>query len=192
MHNDGIYTEVYKGYTIEVYRDDGDDSPDSWADGSLFLVANHRDFYVKPPKGSTFDSVASDYRKTHHAFPLEAYIHGGVSLSLAGGGRFPDRRWDVSQLGAVFVSKATLKSKAEARRAALGLVEAWNHYLSGEVYGYVIKKPNVCSACGHDEAETVGSCWGFYGDYEKGALAEARSVVDAIVERKAKGKGKKS
>lgn len=188
--DNAIYTEQRKGYTIAIHRDEGDSSPSDWADTNLFLVANHRCFYVVPPKGSTFESVAADHRKTHHIFGLEAYIHSDVSLSLAGEGKFTDRDFDVSQIGAVFVSKQEFGGKAEARKVAEGLVSTWNEYLSGDVYGYVVTKANACKTCGHDEPEQVGSCWGFYGSYEDGALAEARSFVDA--EAKGAKKPKKS
>ena len=166
MTENEIYTEKKNGLTIKIFQDDNPQSPEEWGDDSLFLVADHRDFYVTPPKNSTTESVVKDYNKTHHVFGLEAYIHSGVVLALSREGNFPDRQWDVSQLGAVFVGKKDYPAKAQARKAALGLIESWNDALAGNVYGYVVED---------ERKEHIDSCWGFYGDYDKsGILDQAR------------------
>lgn len=111
-----------------------------------------------------------DLFNKYHVFGLEAYIHSGVSLALSHEGNFPDRRWDVSQLGAVLIAKTEAKTNAKARKIAQGLIETWNEYLSGNVYGYQIEDA---------EGNEIESCWGFYGDYDSkgGALSEAKSIV---------------
>ena len=57
-----------------------------------------------------------------------------------------------------------------ARKAALGLIQEWNDYLSGNVYGYVVED---------ERGEHLDSCWGFYGDYnaDGGCLSEARTAA---------------
>ena len=109
----------------------------------------------------------------YHVFPLEAYIHSGVRLALVSDAApFPDRRWDVSVLGAVFVAKTEFKTRARCEKLARGHVDTWNDYLSGNVYGFQIEGPND---------ESIDSCWGFFGDYDApgGALHEARDIVKA-------------
>lgn len=132
-------------------------SPSEYADVSLFIVANHRDFYVAEPGEKRVPVSASDllkkYKKTHWIFPMEAYIHSGVVLALSGEGNFPDRRWDVSQLGYVFAAKSEWRLSAKAREAALAHIEDWNRYLLGDVWGYVIED---------DDGTHVDSCWGYY------------------------------
>jgi hypothetical protein len=113
-------------------------------------------------KSQDFDEClndeAKDYCKKYHIFGLEAYIHSGVSLSLSHEGNFPDRQWDVSQLGLVFASKKEWKSRAKARKAALGLIETWNCSMSGDVYGCVREEYD------QDKKQIKeDSCWGFYG-----------------------------
>lgn len=161
MH-DPIEVKTLGNLTIKIFPDQDPMSPDEWQDNNVFLIANHRDFYVEPPKDSTFDSVVSDYKKTHHIFLLEAYIHSGVSLALSKEGGFPDRQWDVSQLGAVFVSKDEAETKAKARTIALSLIKTWNQYLSGDVYDFMIEDK---------DGNHVDSCGGFYGEDE--AMQEA-------------------
>lgn len=112
--------------------------------------------------------------KQFHVFGLEAYIHSGVSLSLSNEGNFPDRQWDVSQLGAVLISKKEFKTRAKAKKCAQGLIEAWNDYLSGNIYGYQIED---------NEGYEIDSCYGFYGDYEKNALQEARNTIDHMTNK---------
>lgn len=170
--DDGLTIEKTKdGYEARyLVQDDNADSPKEWADESLFLVADHRDFCVKPIGNSTFETVTSDYKNTHYIFGLEAYIHSGVVLALSQEGNFPDRNCDTSQLGAVFVSKKEWPDKAAARDAALGLIKTWNMYLCGDVYGIVKETYD------HDKNHLhQDSCWGFYG--HKDALEALKTEI---------------
>lgn len=126
-------------------------------------------------------------RKGWKVFLVSSYIHGGIALALAGSiedARFPDRQWDVSHVGAILI-----KDDGEwwgdddgltdecAGEVAQSHVKAWNQYLNGEVYGYIVERPVTCEKCGHTEYEDLDSCWGFYGlDYCK---EEAELVADA-------------
>lgn len=159
------------GLTVKIYQDEDAQSPREYGDEGLFIVANHRDFYVPEPgeKRVTddYETIVNRWKKTHWVFPLEAYIHSGVVLALSHEGNFPDRQWDVSQLGAVFVAKKEWNTKAKARKAALQYVETWNQYLSGDVYGYVIED---------EDGNNLESCWGFYGlEY---ATQEAKQAAE--------------
>lgn len=97
-------------------------------------------------------------------FPVSAYIHSGVSLRL-GHCSFPfdDAGWDTSHVGCVLASKGEWRLRKSAEKCAEGLIETWNQYLSGDVWGYTV--------------EGMGdSCWGMYGyDY---CLQEAKNAVD--------------
>ena len=59
-----------------------------------------------------------ELNKKYFYFGLEAYIHSGVVLALSHEGNFPDRQWDVSQLGLVFVAKTEAKTREKARKLA--------------------------------------------------------------------------
>lgn len=173
-----IETIKHRGKTICIYQDEDAQSPQEYGDNGMFLVAGHRDFYVGPPgqeRGFDVAQVIEDHRETHWVFPLEAYIHSGVALALSGEGNFPDRQWDVSQLGAVLCAKKEWRLQKSARRAALSYVQTWNQYLSGDVYGYVV-----------DEGGADKSCWGFYGLAY--CITEAKSVADSIIERERKAR----
>ncbi|MFA5186882.1 MAG: hypothetical protein WC551_10420 [Patescibacteria group bacterium] len=182
---------VTPGYTVRyIVRDDDAQSPDEGRDDGLFLVGYHRDFYTDHGKKISEDLArqimaagrvrtveeddeisgeAREWRKSHHIFPLEAYIHSGVSLALSHEGNFPDRQWDVSQLGLVFVSKKEWRTRKAAEKAARAHVETWNQYLSGDVWGIVRED--------YREDKTLiehEECWGYYGEEyaKKAALTE--------------------
>jgi hypothetical protein len=187
-----IHEETRNGYSIKIYPDyDYSETPDDWGNDDVFLVAFHRDFTVerdgfdietmravmnggKYEDGSKHER-AQEILHDYHIFGLEAYIHSGVHLSLSHEGNYPDRQWDVSQLGCVMVEKKSARMKKTARERALGLLETWNAVLEGSVYGYVV------------EDETHGttfneSCWGYieteYPIEKTYVLQEARSVAD--------------
>lgn len=146
-------------FSLEIVQDTDAMSPAEWED-SMFLIADHSQFFVPPtPKRRNFDmsEEIAERKQTHHIFPVEAYIHSGVRLALANCGNFPDRQWDVSLCAVIFAARSEWKTKSSAVKAALAKVNEWNEYLSGDVWGCVIKDEN---------GYTVDSCWGFYGhDY---------------------------
>lgn len=151
--------EKRKVAIAKIIQDEMTESPSAWADEDIFLVGGHRKFYVPFSGQKTIDldiyrKGCEKREKTHWIFPLEAYIHSGVSLALRGEGNFPDRQWDVCTVGSVFVSKKEWEFEKEARKAAIFLIEEWNIYLSGDVYGVVIED---------EEGNELGSCWGYYG-----------------------------
>lgn len=189
MTQETIYEEERAGHTIKIYPDyDYQETPDDWGDDGMFLVAFHRDFTVERDgfgvetmrsvmnKGKDEDGEkderAMEILHDYHVFGLEAYIHSGVSLSLSYEGNSPDRRWDVSQLGVVMVSKKEFRLRKTAHTRALQLLESWNACLSGSVYGFVVEK----------DGERVDSCWGFveteYPIEKTYVLKEARSMAD--------------
>lgn len=49
------------------------------------------------------------------------------------------------------------------------MIETWNDYLSGQVYGFQVYKDD----------EQIDSCYGFYGDEGmKYAISEAKNIID--------------
>ena len=161
---------------LRIEQDQDAQSPAEWQDNGLFLVAGHRDFWVAVPGMEKdwrgYDSMRElipDKEAEYHVFMVEAYIHGGIRLALANQGNFPDRRWDVSLCGAIFAAKSEWPLQESALKAAGSLIEEWNQYLSGDVWGCIVED---------DNGNHVDSCWGFYGrEYaeEQGAEMLARA-----------------
>lgn len=170
-------TENYKGYTINIHQDLDSESPDKWCNEDAFLVYEHRDFTVKRegfnPR-DIFDSREEELLYDgYRSFTVNAYIHSGVSLSLRRD-QYPfTDRWDVSTTGFVMVKYKKGKHDKYYYKIAESIIEEWNTYLSGNVYGYEINGDNF------DD-----SCWGFYG--EKACLEEAKSIIDNHLKRKQK------
>ena len=102
------------------------------------------------------ESINLEYNN-YYIFPVDAYIHSGVNLSLANTKNYPDRKWDVSTTGYILVKKDMVKStenldankildfpnhlETRAKEYAEGLIETWNQYLSGDVYMFKVLKP---------------------------------------------------
>ena len=161
----------YRGVDILISEDHDPLPPNDCDDDHLFLIYDHRDFTVLKSGFSpqeTFNYLQSiddgtnvDFQNLYadyHIFPVFAYIHSGVSLSLSGGGC----RFDTSMRGFAFASKKEWTDKKVAEDIVKSLIETWNQYLSGECYGYEIE-------------EYGDSCWGYYGEE---ALTEAKSIID--------------
>lgn len=164
-----LTAEMANGLQIKITQDPDAQSPSDWESDDCFIVANHRQFYVPPPGQkrcpSDPDEVLSMFKDTHHVFNLEAYIHSGVRLALSGEGNFPDRQWDVSQLGFVFASKKEWRLRKSARKAAESIIETWNQYLSGDVWGFDVTD---------EDGNSLDSCCGFYGlNYAKEQAIES-------------------
>lgn len=162
-----IQTIDYKGYEIRILTDPECDS--DWInDGDAFVVYDHRDFYIKR-KGFNPDNIFEHIYETkrffyenHYVFPLFAYIHSGVSLSLSRG---TDRR-DTSYKGFVLVKreKGWTYTREKAFKIAQSTVKTWNEYLGGEVYSFLTD---------------FDGCSGYFGDEGiKDAIEEAKSSID--------------
>lgn len=163
----------HAGLRIKIIQDENSESPEYWGHEEIFLVGFHRQFYVTRPKSGLgkpedVESWMERESANFHVFKLSAYIHGGVALSLGSDFACDPGGWDTSMLGFVFVQRESWKEEAKAREAAQSLVDEWNMYLSGDVWGYVVE----------DQHGThLESCWGFYG--QENCLEEAKGIAEA-------------
>ena len=144
-----------------------------------------------------------EYRPKEDAFmfPVAAYIHGRIALSLGSGSHFPDQQWDVTRNAAwmwtdrkrfcefcgeenwmcVFDEKSKTWRPAKdrdefvqyLRGRAESMLEDWQKWNDGEVYGYRTEMSCVpykrLYPDGHTEDEVDwedgdDSCWGFIVD----------------------------
>jgi hypothetical protein len=95
--------------------------------------------------------------------PLCLLDHSGLRMKI---GSFNDA-WDSGQVGYIYatadeirknflVKRISKKTLARAEKCLEAEVETYDNYLSGSVYGLVLK----------ESGEETDSCWGFYGwDY---------------------------
>ena len=167
--------KYYKNYAYSIKSDDYAEKHDIYSD-DLFLVYDHRDFCVErkefyPPEINDYLNGDTDYDFSNFwIFPVYAYIHSVVSLSLSHNGD----RWDTSMRGYVLVNKNIREDFNEelAKNYAEDLIKEWNMYLSGDVYELKIYKLNICNHCGHNEEEEVEFMSGIYGYDEAEQLAK--------------------
>ncbi len=125
--------------------------------------------------------------------PLYLYDHSGITMSVghAGDNPFDSAGWDSTNVGFIFTTPARVAELcgsetytpadyegtheewiAEQLRAE---VNTYDDYLTGSVYGYVVKDENGVE---------LDSCWNFCGyDYAMSEMKEA--LADAATDRKA-------
>lgn len=134
-----------------------------WDSGQVGFV------YIKPSvwfdQCSPEGGVSMIERRTQDE--MGRLLRGKKPFKLAGKAKL------LKMLKAAFKSRRLTKAARRAMEAdMIGEVQVYDDWGSGNVYGYVIKGP-----------ELDDSCWGFIGDYDEdgGALLEARSVIDAQV-----------
>jgi len=175
MHN--VHTEERGLCTIHIDHDEHTHSPADWGDDGVTLLTDHRQCYIKSSHFTADEARAivsgeSKEPKEWYIFPVTAYIHSGVALSLSRD-KYPfNDKWDSCTIGIVGVRKDEAKTRKAAQKVAEGHISTWNDYLSGSVYAFTVEDSKT--------GELVVSCGGFYGDYEEdgGALDEARTIAD--------------
>ena len=176
-----LETINYRDHEIKIYRDDNADSPNNWDCTSAFLLYNHRNFAtsphgVDPRKTEEVFDVWTEGAEIYvfegieyWIFPVHSYIHSGVSLYLSRNqARNSDPMgFDVSFKGFCLINSDEFNDSMSAKVEAEKLINAWNEYLSGDIYGYV---------------SDAGSCWGFYGeDGKKQMISDAKNEIDSLI-----------
>ena len=64
-----------------------------------------------------------------------------------------------------------------------GVADTYTAWAWGDVYGYIVTKPNECTQCHHDEPEEIDSCWGYYGsDHDDSGLMQAAKDLRDVAE----------
>ena len=150
------------GYKVTIEQDSDPIAPDDSADEHAFIVTTrNRYFQVDGPNKETADTVGDnleEWEKTHHVYKLNALIHSGIHLSIVSDLKEYYMGFDSGQIGFLLVTRDESEIP-EPFKYAEGMVETWNQYLSGDVWGYTIED---------GEGDHVDSCWGFYGfEYAK-------------------------
>jgi len=219
----------YKGHRIKIAQDIDPTAPDEGDGYPVYMVHFHSHFHTCPDdlpfrnereleewfepldredydgySDEEYAEEVADWQKERDewiVFPVSAYIHSGIALSLGNGSG-----WDTSNCGFVFIKRDDWGSSMDDegysftrdgkttvttwRKLAKQHVNTWNQYLQGEVYGYMIEGPEElqqdrCPHCKEVlsesvEREELESVWGFFGlEY---CIEEAKRVADGYVE----------
>lgn len=160
--------KLKSGNILVVEQDEDAQSPNEWNDTERFLIYEHRQFFV-PRLGFELKEIYNyindteyinvshdnyhryDTYDNYYIFPVEAYIHSGVSLSLFEGEK--TCQFDSSVSGFIFILKDSITKIEDAdeleayKIAAQSLIDDWNLYLHGNVYEYnvfeIVKKYTI-------------------------------------------------
>ena len=183
-----LYSENYQGYEINIKQDPDPQSCLEW--DSLGTIATwHRRYNLghEQPKESPAEFISMLYKNKAIFLPVYMYDHSGITISTS-----PfSCNWDSGQLGIIYVTREKLddpdfyhfkpKKRIKVAKVKEYLeqeIKTYDQYLTGQVYGFVIKK----------DGETIDSCWGFYEDNIETSycLEEARNLVDCEIKRNRK------
>ena len=168
--------------TLKIMYDDDAQNPRTEFDTLCTILSsrdNLGDVHIKSLE--ELEQWKSD-NPTVLEFPLYAYEHGDISLSMSDSYPYNDR-WDAGQIGVIAITKKDMKNIMEYSNLnkkrietltsiAKSEIETYNDYLNGNVYGFEIVKTVTCDLeCEHEES--LDSCWGFYGhDFEKNGISD--------------------
>ncbi len=187
---DAIKTETIEQdgqtYRIRVFHDL--DAANPLEDCEMGIILSLSSRHVNYHPGSVDDLLENN----PDAVPLNYYEHGLCRWSVAG--ELPAHLrcpWDSVSFAGIWLPDAeTLVSARNyggrtrqhfMRKRARQACDVYTQWCNGDVYGYDIERITTCSHCGEEAAESVDSCWGFYGlDY---CLGEAAAVVTAPRQR---------
>lgn len=177
-----IETIIHNGKTIEIYQDEDPTNPRE-NDNADIMICFHGRYNLgdkhnyRTSDFSGWDEMAEQIRKDYKPvtmLPLYLYDHSGITISTS-----PfSCPWDSGQIGFILISRETAlkenfskrinkKIKSWAERYVKASVEEYDQYLTGDIYGYVIKDEN---------GEETDSCWGFYG--LEAVKDETQTIID--------------
>ena len=182
------FKEIYNGYTIEIHTDEDPMNPRE-NDNLGTMVCYHRRYDLGDKHDHGNQDSFKEYLKKNEKhiimLPLYLYDHSGITMNTTGF----SCPWDSGMVGIIYVSKEKVrkeygwkvltKARIEKIKEYLkGEVKEYDQFLTGEVYGYVVKDST---------GKEIHSCWGYWGsDHEAHLLPSARGEVDATIETKRK------
>lgn len=183
-----IEQTLYKDYLISIDYDWDPSNPREWDNFGTMVC-----FHNKYTLGDKHDLQSPDYSSWAEVrdaievdegamviLPLYLYDHSGISMSV-GASRGQHAAWDSGQVGFIYCTDGDMvangiKDLAQAEALLRGEVDAYNRYLTGDLYTYRIERQSTCDSCSHTSAEFVDSCSGWYSVDD--AMSEAMQVVD--------------
>jgi hypothetical protein len=179
-----VYTEKYRGLTIEIYQDDGNGlHPRQDCDNLTQMVCFHRRYDLGDKHEYTPESLQEAIKAEHiEAMPLFLYDHSGISISCRSFiGRAQHAEWDSGQIGFIFISRAVILEnwpkckqwRKQAREVMESDVKVYDQYIRGNIYGFKV---------GNEAGKEIDSCWGYIGDYDDkgGILDEVKANIDRM------------
>jgi hypothetical protein len=171
--------EEYKGYTIKIILDDNSENPREAFDHTGKMFCMHRRYSLGDKEVNQEYSIDEIETLKEEGkiiiLPLFLYDHSGITINTTGF----SCQWDSGQIGFIFAFKEDIKKEYSWKILTKKRIETiegylrnevkeYDHYLTGNVYGYIIEDK---------EGEIIDSCSGYYGNPE-GVLEDAKFQVD--------------
>ncbi len=158
------------------------ENPEEWLDYRLSEEYEDIDTWLS---SASLDMKLFLFSRHNLVIPLYLYDHGSISISTGSFiGRAHHAEWDSGVVGWIYISHENILKEwgeggdvvtdqimTQAIACLNAEVRTYNHYLTGEVYGFKIIMPN---------GEESDSCWGYYGsDDKKYMIDECKAGIDA-------------
>jgi hypothetical protein len=162
------------GKTVKVYPDECPVNPRKDYDHTGTITYAKGSRYVLGDEGVTVHEMeAIARRRDVIAFPVYAYIHSGIALSLS-----PfSCPWDSGQSGIIYATKEKIRKDYGIKRITKETVQKlrdvfaaelaeFQQFINGEVYAYTVEDK---------DGNVIDSCGGLYGfEY---AITESRRAA---------------
>lgn len=172
-------------YRIAIYADTDAPNPlQDWCEMGTILSLNRRHGNFDP------SGVEDAIEHNPDAVPLSYFEHGGCLWSVAGELPAPCRcPFDSVAFAGLWLPDAQTLASAKnyggftrrmfMRKRARQACDAYTQWCNGDIYGYEIERLTACTCCGSEQAESVDSCWGFYG--LETCLSEAEATLASSI-----------
>lgn len=200
--------EIEEGdYRITIRQDDYPESPREWDNlGHMVTWHSNYDLGDEQPQESAqewMEELEEVYGNKMEVIPLYLYDHSGITMNTTGYSHMGMYGYfDSGQVGWIYIThddikkeygKVTPETIAKARKVLEGEVDAYDTYITGEVYAFSVEKKMHCVSCEHDDWETIDSCSGFYGDWrdkDAGIIDHLPEEVEGMFKKLAGWKNK--
>ena len=171
---------TYKDYEITIEQDENPMNPREDDNLGRMLCRHTRYDLGDEPRADREQvlDILEGRKKDVVALPLYLYDHSGITMNTTGF----SCPWDSGMVGCIYADYEKIRSWYNVKRITKAMIEkvkeslrnevkVYDDYISGNVYGYVIKK---------DDEEMDNSCGYTYED----ALNEAKAIVDNMMSHK--------
>jgi hypothetical protein len=184
--------------TVTIHYDNEPESPREWDNIGTIWAKHPRYRLGDEGAGDPFSFGLDDCVYWHEVeawivkeypgaivLPFYLYDHSGLRCSTGSfEGQAQHASWDSGQVGVVYalperirvtqmVKRIGKKARASAEAGIIGEIEAFDQYLSDQVYGYVIERISVDEEGEETGREELDALWGCFGlDYVRETARE--------------------
>lgn len=185
----------YDGYLINIFPDEDPPDPRKEFDHLGTMVCFHRRYNLGDKHEFRDPDEFRVFLKEEKpiCLPLYLFDHSGITMST-GSEKFracDPQGWDWGMLGCIYVTRENVRKEYNASRVTKMVfekvtklleaeVEEYDHYLTGNVYGYEITR-----GCGEEVMEAIDSCWGFFGNPQDYMIPQAKEIINQLIKEAA-------